>query len=198
MFHPFLTSVLPGSHTQPTYLHPRKHRSQRLPFSAADMHIANFAYLKLSLPTPSSNWRTLWGCLLLLLSLCTRTEIYILSKSLFSSSCTLWICIGQKITLNVILQILPPFFWRQGSHWPETCKAGEAGWPVSPRDLPVCPCTDIRSAAPCLAVSCGNWELNLDPHLCALLKIDFKLNLSGPCFKNWDTASPCSSVWPAM
>lgn len=110
MFHPFLTSVLPGSHTQPTYLHPRKHRSQRLPFSAADMHIANFAYLKLSLPTPSSNWRTLWGCLLLLLSLCTRTEIYILSKSLFSSSCTLWICIGQKITLNVILQILPPFF----------------------------------------------------------------------------------------
>lgn len=160
MFHPFLTSVLPGSHTQPTYLHPRKHRSQRLPFSAADMHIANFAYLKLSLPTPSSNWRTLWGCLLLLLSLCTRTEIYILSKSLFSSSCTLWICIGQKITLNVILQILPPFFletrfslaWNLQSRWSWLASESQRSTCLSLHWYQIC------STMP----SCFMWELGTE------------------------------------
>lgn len=37
----------------------------------------------------------------------------------------------------VVLETMWTYTWRQVSHWPGTCQ-GLAGWPVSPRGLPMC------------------------------------------------------------
>lgn len=88
-----------------------------LPSSVADIRTTSFVYLHFLYPLLPETGE-------LCVAACYSCYLYIFIQrstsclKVFSSSCTLWVCIGQKMPLNVIPQTLPTFFWR---HWPETC-----------------------------------------------------------------------------
>lgn len=46
-------------------------------------------------------------------------------------------CRSRKTAQGVILQICPPFLHTESLRWPKTYPINQAGWQISPRDLPV-------------------------------------------------------------
>lgn len=79
---------------------------------------------------------------------------------------------------------LPTFFFFF-SHLPGTCQVGRTGWPVSPKDPPVCPSPAVRSQAHTTIPWC----------LCRFRALTQALLVSGQAL-DWQNHLPAPGVYP--